>query len=390
VKSLLLVWAALWRKPGATILIAAATTAAFTLFGLMIGLYETRQQMLDSARTDEIFVNLRYSDDPDITGLPLSVGAQLERLDGVAAVGAYKWFGGYRANPQDQIWINTVSEGMEGARPDAPITPAQWRLLFSNPSGVLVTQEKARTLNLKAGDAFPITSQPGLRADGGRTWAFRVLAVVPEIPEFPDGIVMGNMHYIANAAPPAQKALGYAYWISIKDASRATQISAAIDRQFFNSATPTYSIPVKADALELAQSNVNKTGMVLAVAGAGLFMILFLVGNAVARSVHERLPEFAVLHALGLRKSRLRRLVFMEAAAPCLLGAMLGTALAAALTRLPSRSHSTDHNLMFTPHLPPSVLVWAIAAAALLGLVSAVLPLWKLKGMSVAEILAGR
>ena len=389
-KSLLLVWAALWRKPAATILIAAATTAAFTLFGLMIGLYETRQHMLDSARTDEIFVNLRYSDDPDITGLPLSVGAQIERLDGVASVGAYKWFGGYRANPQDQIWIDTVSEGMEGARPDAPITPAQWRLLFSNPSGVLVTRDKAKLLNLKPGDTFPITSRPNLRADGGRTWEFRVLAVVPEIPEFPDGIVMGNMHYIENAAPVANRALGYAFWVSIKDASRAAQISKAIDHRFFNSATPTYSIPVKADALELAQLGANKTSMVLAVAGTGLFMILFLVGNAVARSVHERLPEFAMLHALGLRASRLRRLVFMEAAAPCLLGATLGTALALALTQLPPRARSMNLNLMFTPHLPSSVLVWAMVSAALLALLSSAIPLWKLKRMSVAEILAGR
>jgi putative ABC transport system permease protein len=389
-KSLLLVWAALWRKPAATILMAAATTAAFTLFGLMIGLYETRQEMLDSARTDEIFVNMRYSDDPDTTGLPLSVGAQIERVDGVASVGAYKWFGGYRANPKDQIGIITVSEGMEGARPDAPITPAQWRQLFSNPSGVLVTRERAKTLNLKQGDTFPITSRPGLRADGGRTWAFQVLAVVPEIPDFPEGIVIGNMHYIENAAPPAKKSLGYSFWIAIKDAARAAQISRAIDQRFFNSATPTYSISVKADALELAQLNVNKTSMVLTVAGTGLFMILFLVGNAVARSVHERLPEFAVLHALGLRESRLRRLVFMEAAAPCLVGATLGTALAATLTRLPSRGHSMNLNLMFTPHLPPSVLAWAIVSAALLGLLSSVIPLWKLKRMSVTEILAGR
>ncbi|HEY6457207.1 MAG TPA: ABC transporter permease [Steroidobacteraceae bacterium] len=389
-KSWLLVWAALWRKPAATVLIAAATSAAFTLFGLMIGLYETRQQMLDSARTDEIFVNRRYSDDPDITGLPLSVGSQIARLDGVASVGAYKWFGGYRTNPKDQIWIFTVGEGMEGARPDAPVTREQWRLLFSNPSGVLVTRDKAQTLNLKEGDAFAITSVPGLRADGGRTWAFQVLAVVPEIPEFPDGVVIGNMHYIENAAPPAIQALGYAFWISIKDASRAAQISKAIDNRFFNSAMATYSIPVKADALELAQSNVNKTSMVLTVAGSGLFMILFLVGNAVARSVHERLPEFAMLHALGLRESRLRRLVFMEAAAPCLLGATLGTALAAALTRLPSRDHSTNLNLMITPHLPASVLGWAIVSAILLALLSSVLPLVKLKRMSVAEILAGR
>ena len=36
-KFLPLVWAALWRKPGEALLICLAMTAAFSLFGLMLG-----------------------------------------------------------------------------------------------------------------------------------------------------------------------------------------------------------------------------------------------------------------------------------------------------------------------------------------------------------------
>jgi ABC-type lipoprotein release transport system permease subunit len=390
VNSLLLVWAALWRKPAAMILIAAATTAAFTLFGLMIGLRLDQQRIHDSARPDQLFVFMRYSDDPYTTGLPLAAGAQIERVAGVASAGAYRWFGGYRTNPSDQIGIFMVSEGMQGARPNAPITPAQWRLLFSNPGGVLITRERAKTLNLREGDTFPLTSAPGLRADGGRNWVFQVLAVVPEDPQWPNGVVMGNMHYIENAAPPQNKALGYSFWVSTKDPARTTQISRAIDQRFFNSATPTYSISAQEDAQELARLNINNASMILGVAGAGLFMILFLVANAVARSVHERLPEFAVLHALGLRESRLRRLVFMEAAFPCLFGATAGTILAAALTQVPARRIPSNLGIILTPHLPAAVIAWSIGAAALLALLSSAIPLLKIKRMSVAEILAGR
>ncbi len=389
-KSMLLVWAALWRKPAATILIAAATTAAFTLFGLMIALHMNVQQIVDSARPDQLFVFMRYSDDPNTTGLPLATGAQIERVDGVVSAGAYRWFGGYRANPNDQIGIFVVSEGMQGARPNAPITSAQWRLLFSNPDGVLITRERAKALNLKEGDIFPVTSAPGLRADGGRNWVFRVLAVVPEDPQWADGVVMGNMHYIENAAPAANKSLGYSFWVSIKDPRRATEISKAIDRGFINSATPTYSISATADAQDLVRLNVNNATMILSVAGAGLFMILFLVANALARSVRERLPEFAVLHALGLRESRLRRLVFMEAVFPCLSGATLGTILAAVLTHVPARRVPSNLGILLTPHFPLAVVIWAMVSAILLALLSSAIPLLKIKRMSVAEILAGR
>ena len=108
------------------------------------------------------------------------------------------------------------------------------------------------------------------------------------------------------------------------------------------------------------------------------------------RSVHERLTEFAVLHTLGFRESQLRRLVIMEAAFPCLLGAIVGTTLAGILIRVPTRTLSDNFDRILAPTLPLAVLLWASGSAILLGLLSSVLPLVSLKRSSVAEILAGR
>ncbi len=393
-KSLLLVWVALRRKPAATLLICAATTAAFTLFGVMVGLFHTRQQFINSARMDQIFVNMRYPDNP-YTGFPLAVGDEIAQIRGVAAVGAFKWLGGYRKGPKDEIGIFTVSEGMRHARPDEPITPRQWDLLFSTPDGVLVTEGLAKQMDLREGDAFPITTGPGTRADGGTTWTFQVLAVVPEDPRWPTGVMLGNATYIDSTVPITQRYLGYSFELLIKDASRAEEICRLIDRRFANSATPTYSIPAKVDAQENAKTNIHRTVMMLGTAAAGLFMILFLVANAVARSVHERMPEFALLSALGFREARLGRLVFMEAAFPCLFGAVLGIMLAAALIQIPASflpSGFSDSTLteMATSGLPPVVLVWGIGAAALLACLSTVVPLMKLGCTDLADVLAAR
>lgn len=394
-KTLALVWAALSRAPAGTLLTVVAATAAFTLFGLMIGLFETRARLVKQARADQLYVETRDAGLPNVPyrGLPIAVGRQIERMDGVASVGGFKWFGGDRRGPDDRLGIFLVDQGMRGARPEEPIAPAQWDRLFAVPDGVLVTRALAKKLGLAAGDRFPITSAPGLRADGSRTWTFQVLAIIAEDPTWEDGVIVGNASYIENAAPPGTGGWGYSFMVRTMDPTRAEAAGRAIDQHFANSATPTYSITAQADRASLVKLNVNKTGMMLGTAGAGLFMILFLVANAVARSVQERMPEFAILHTLGFRRARLSSLVFLEALFPYLIGAILGTGLAAAITQLPSRFVPAGLSVivenMADPGLPIAVLIWAGLSAAALALASSLLPWLKLGRANVADVLAG-
>ncbi|HEV2700842.1 MAG TPA: ABC transporter permease [Steroidobacteraceae bacterium] len=340
--------------------------------------------MLNAARPDQIFVLPRYYPQP-FYGMPIAMAGEIERVDGVAAVGSLNNVNSSQRGPGD--WIVLVNEGMRDSRPDAPVTPAQWKLLFSTPTSVLVSRDLAKKFDLKPGDSFPVTT---LREEGSTTYEFQVQAVVPEDPQWGQGMIWGNQKYLDNTAPLPMRNKANIFWISIKDAARATEISRAIDLRFANSPTPTYSIPVKADRQTQVSLNINQIGVMLGVAGAGLFMVLFLVANAVARSVHERLPEFAVLHTLGFRESRLRRLVILEAAFPCVLGAMVGTALAGILMTVPARKLSYNLSLLLAPTLSSVVLAWAIAASILLALLSSVLPLLKLKRTHVADVLAGR
>ena len=53
-------------------------------------------------------------------------------------------------------------------------------------------------------------------------------------------------------------------------------------------------------------------------------MILFLTANGIAQSVRERFAEFAALKTIGYSDRLVMRLVFLEAALPCVIGAGLG------------------------------------------------------------------
>ena len=131
--------------------------------------------------------------------------------------------------------------------------------------------------------------------------------------------------------------------------------------------------------------------MTLCIGGAGFAMVLFLTANAIARSVRERVPEFAVLKTLGFHAAHLLSLVFIESVIPCVLGAVLGTAMAILLGRWSAHLLPQYLTRMLTASLATlPVLALAVALAVLLALASCAMPMLRLRRLSVADALAGR
>jgi putative ABC transport system permease protein len=118
-------------------------------------------------------------------------------------------------------------------------------------------------------------------------------------------------------------------------------------------------------------------------------MILFLCANSVAESVRERLPEFAVLKTIGFGDRQVATLVFLEAALPALAGAVLGTALAEALGSLTSKLGEGSGLNLPAASISGVVVALALGIALVIGAISAVMPLRRLRTMQIAPALAG-
>lgn len=385
-----LIWDALWRKPGEGILIGLAVTAAFALFGLMLGLNASYRQIVDSARNDRLDVDARF---PITTGLrlPIAMRDQIARIDGVTAVSAWYQLRGYYRDPHNTGRIMAVDGVMRHVWPDSPIGAGQWKLLESVPNGVLVSRKAARRWNLKPGDVFPLTTAGGLRADGATYWQFRVLALVPDAPRHANGFILGNLAYVENSRPRQDQGNVTEFRVAIADAARADDISLTIDRLFANSGTPTITIPERTNYGNAVRSGTSMATVTLPVAAAGLFMILLLIANGIAQSVRERIPEFAVLQTVGFRPATIAMLVFAEAVIPCLIGGVVGTALAAFLTQWPWQYLPPDLTSgLPKPVLSSEVLAWAVLSAIVLALVSSAAPIQRLRRISVTDALAGR
>lgn len=99
-----LIWSALVRKPAEGLQTFLAVAAGFTLLALMIGMNLTARDMLEHSRRDLLIIDTRFYDpNGGPQGLPLAIGEQVERLDGVRAVTPYRWLNGYHVDAHQGI-----------------------------------------------------------------------------------------------------------------------------------------------------------------------------------------------------------------------------------------------------------------------------------------------
>jgi len=387
VKYASLIWSALWRKPAGTLLTGLAATAAFTLFALMMGLNVTYRRAIEAARVDRLYVTMRFVNS---TGLPVSMEGKIERIPGVTGVGGFASICGYRGAERGLTCVFCADEGMQRAWAERPITATQWRALFANVDGMLVSGKAARRLGVRQGDLYTLRLPPGFAADGLESVSFKVLGIVPDEESAARGFVLGNLKYFHNSGAAKFQGVVGGYRVAVKDGNEAGRIARAIDGLFANSGAPTLTFSDRTDAENSARSSVDMALLTRLIAVSGLLMILFLLGNAIARSVQERMPEFAVLHAVGFARRGIGALVFLEAAVPCVLGAALGTGIAAQLTAVPTRFLNGSLLSVPPPTVSVDVLVLALACSLAVAASSSAAPLIRLWSSNPAATFAGQ
>ena len=389
-----LIWSALLRKPAEGLLTFLAVATGFMLLSLMIGMNLTTRDMLQHARRDLLIIDNRFYDpNGGPQGLPLAMAEQVARLPGVRAVTPYHWLNGYHVDPHQGLSVRLVDPGFRAIWSDIPITPAQWDRLFATPTGILMSVKAAVHWGVRPGDVFLLTTQPGTRADGGTTWEFQVLDIVPDDPNRSGtiGFVLGNAQYLENTAPLNLRGVDYYFYVTIKDPAKALAVSEQIDDRYANSSRATLTVQERFNMLSRANRGFDTVSMTLAIGGAGFAMVLFLTANAIARSVRERVPEFAVLKTVGFLGGHLMALVFIETAIPCVLGAALGTAMAALLHRWSTHLLPQNFARLLTNSTPTfAVLALSVGLAVGLALASCAVPMFRLRRLSVTDALAGR
>jgi putative ABC transport system permease protein len=119
---------------------------------------------------------------------------------------------------------------------------------------------------------------------------------------------------------------------------------------------------------------------------AVFFTLLLVVGNTMAQSVRERVPELAVLKTLGFSDGSVLGFVLAEAVAMCALGGLVGLALATLLGAIVEKGSGGQFQLSVGGY------VWAIGlvAIAVMSIAVGLLPALRARRLRIVDALAGR
>lgn len=385
-KYLPLLWAGLWRKPIRTVLTILSITVAFMLFGVLNGVVSG----FDYAASKMSDMRLRVTNRANILeAMPISYEARIARIPGVRMVSHLSVLVGYYQEPRNNVSAVGLMLGPFAQMFTEMRVPAeQIEALHNTRDGAVVGGELAKRFNWKVGDRVTLHSLNQVKADGSSEWTFQIVGLVNAGEH--DEKVFANELYFNYEYLDEARAMGkgtvHQYALTIDDASHASEISQAIDREFANSSAETSTMNEREYLVAQLRQVGNVRLFVYYIIGAVLFTLLFLAGNTMAQSVRDRVPELGVLKTLGFSDTTVWMLVVVEASVLCLIAAALGLTIAAVSFPIIFGA------LQIVGPIPLPGVVWiagfviAVALAAL----SALFPALRARRLTIVEALAGR
>lgn len=352
-----LVLSGLTRKKLRTTLTFLSLAAAFTLLGLLQAV-----NSLFSGAADFLGVNrlITQASTSFTQPLPMRLLPQIEAVPGVQAVSHSQFFGGIFGEGRDffpQFAVNP--QRLRQTYPEWVMPEDQWRAFTSTQDGAIAGRLLAEKHGWKIGDIIPLNSFIWTKADGGRTWEWRLVGIFDgRDAEWQKraGLMYLNYGQFDEGRNPSARGLAGVFVVQVADPSQSGQIAGTIDAKFANSAEETKTQSEQEFQLGFIRQLGDIGLIVNLITGAVFFSILFLTGVAMSQAVRERIPELAVLKCLGFTDRQVMWLVLAECFALCLFGALAGMLFAAFVMQF------------LPPEFPITAdgFVWAVAGVSVL------------------------
>ena len=321
-----LIFSGLKRKKMRTGLTILSIMVAFILFGYLTAIRQAFDAGVEVAGADRLVVRHKVS---IIQLLPQSYEAKMERIDGVDNATHTTWFGGIYQEPKNFFaQLAIVPEELFDMFPEFVISDEHKAAWLETRNGVLVGRGLADRFNWKLGDRIPINATIWGKKDGGRTWEFDLVAIYEGAEKGTDtSQFFFRYDFFDETRAGGTGQVGW-YTVRITDPDKATEVAAAIDAEFANSAFETKAEPEGAFIQGFANQIGNIGFIIMSIMSAVFFTILLVAGNTMAYTVRERTNELAVLKAIGFTDRAVLGLVLGESLALTFVGGAIGLCLA--------------------------------------------------------------
>jgi putative ABC transport system permease protein len=379
------VLANLGRRKTRTVLTLLSIVMAFLLFGLLQAVNVLFAAGADFVGATRLVTQARVS---FTQSLPMRLLPQIESVPGVEDVMWSQWFGGVWQENTQLIIQAADPARLHAVYPEFVMPDAEWQAFENTRTGMIAGRNLANQYGWKIGQKVPIGSNIFPQKDGSKAWVFDLVGIYDGKDEEWQRSTTGGWINFAYFDEANQFARGLAgvYIVRLADPDRASEVAGAIDRMFENSPDETKTQTEKDFNIGFFKQ-IGDIGLIVRwILFAVFFTLLLVVGNTIAQSVRERIPELAILKTLGFTDGAVLGFVLAEAAALCVIGGLLGLAIATPLGV--AITNATGGNL------PVAVdgKVWLTGAITIVVLSVAVglLPALRAARLTIVDALAGR
>jgi putative ABC transport system permease protein len=376
----------LFRKRTRTILTLLSVIMAFLLFGLLQSVNHIFNAGEDFVGATRLMTQARVS---FTQPLPISMVPKLESIPGVARVAFSQWFGGVWQENTPLFVFAIDPLRYRDVYPEYVMPGAQWQAFANTRTSMIAGKMVADQYGWKVGQKIPISSNIYPQKNGTKAWAFDLVGIYDGKDESwkkRTNIVFINRDYFDEANQFGIKGRTNFFILKLTDGKQAEAISKAVDAMFENSPDETKTQTEKDFNLGFIKQ-VGDIGLIVRwILFAVFFTLLLVVGNTMAQSVRERIPELAVLKTLGFTDGSVLGFVLAEALAMCLFGGLVGLALATMGGAMVEKGTGGQFQL----ELDSSVWMIGVATIVLMSLAVGLLPALRARRLKIVDALAGR
>jgi len=375
----------LFRKKTRTILTILSVIMAFLLFGLLQSLNSIFNSGADFVGATRLMTQARVS---FTQALPLSMVPKLESVPGVARVAYSQWFGGVWQENTQVFTFAIDPERYHDVYPEWVMPEEQWKAFMQTRTSMVAGKMLADKYGWKVGQKIPLSSNIYPQKGGSKSWAFDLVGIYEgkdDAWKKQTNQVFINHDYFDEANMFGKGRTNF-YILKLTSGTDAAAVSKTVDAMFENSPDETKTQTEKDFNLSFLKQ-IGDIGLIVRwILFAVFFTLLLVVGNTMAQSVRERVPELAVLKTLGFSDGSVLGFVLAEAVALCLVGGVIGLTLATLLGAMVEQVTGGQFQLNVNG------LIWAIGIGAILVMSIAVglLPALRARSLKIVDALAGR
>lgn len=301
---------------------------------------------------------------------------RIERMPGVVACTKLLWFGGVYQDeknffPQFACDAEALFKVMADARIDAP----QLARFIQQRNACVVGRKSMERFGWRVGQHITLL---------GAMWPCN-----PELEivgQFTGGVDESSLYFHHEYVDEllGNQGITGLFWLRADSPASASALVERIDAEFANSDAETVTETEHSFQIGFVSLLGNLKLLIGSICTVIVFTLLLVTAGTMSMAIRERVKEIAILKALGFPGSHVFGLILVESFALAIIGGMIG--LAGAWCALHAVDFYKVSRGMFVHFaLTPMILSRTLAAAAVLGLVSCVVPAWTATRRSVVE-----